>query len=149
MAKNLYTGFHAVEERLRRHAAEKNASVKLSIVYSKAGPRIKKILAEAEKMGSAVSVRQTSPAELDEMVRNLPPLAQDHRGIVLEVEGEAAKEENLVQLDQWLKLCPEKATVVLLDSVTDPHNVGAIIRSCDQFGVNLVVLPEHDSPDAV
>ena len=32
-----------------------------------------------------------------------------------------------------------------LDKITDPHNVGAIIRSCDQFGASLVILPEHKS----
>ena len=37
----------------------------------------------------------------------------------------------------------ENSIVVILDSITDPHNVGAIIRSCDQFGVDLVVLPER------
>ena len=30
---------------------------------------------------------------------------------------------------------------MILDSITDPHNVGAIIRSCDQFGADLVILP--------
>ncbi len=147
MAKNLYTGFHAVEEKLRRYAVSKDSSVKLHVFYSKAGPRIKKILAEAQEAG--VAVEQVAPAVLDEMVKRLPPLAQDHRGIVLEADGEAEKEQNLVQLDQWLEVCPENATVVVLDSVTDPHNVGAIIRSCDQFGVSLVVLPERNSPDAV
>ncbi len=29
--------------------------------------------------------------------------------------------------------------VVILDEITDPHNFGAILRSCDQFGVDLVV----------
>ena len=33
--------------------------------------------------------------------------------------------------------------VAILDRVTDPHNVGAIIRSCDQFGISLVIIPEH------
>ena len=32
---------------------------------------------------------------------------------------------------------------MILDSITDPHNVGAIIRSCDQFGADLVVLPSR------
>ena len=34
---------------------------------------------------------------------------------------------------------------MILDSITDPHNVGAILRSCDQFGTNLVVIPSHRS----
>jgi 23S rRNA (guanosine2251-2'-O)-methyltransferase len=29
--------------------------------------------------------------------------------------------------------------VVILDEITDPHNYGAILRSCDQFGVDLVI----------
>lgn len=40
-------------------------------------------------------------------------------------------------------------TVVILDRVTDPHNVGAIIRSCDQFGASLVVIPEHNSANDI
>jgi 23S rRNA (guanosine2251-2'-O)-methyltransferase len=35
--------------------------------------------------------------------------------------------------------------VVILDGITDPHNLGAVLRSADQFGVDLVVLPERRS----
>jgi len=37
----------------------------------------------------------------------------------------------------------DRGLVLILDSITDPHNVGAIIRSADQFEVSLVILPDH------
>lgn len=148
MAQNIYTGFHAVEERVRRYVSEKKSTAKLTISYSKPGPRVKKILAMA-KDGSegkgSITCTEVSEKELDAMVASLPLEARDHRGIVLVVEGEKEKARNSVELDQWLTNCPEKATVILLDSVTDPHNIGAILRSCDQFGADLMIVPDHRS----
>ena len=138
-----YTGFHAVEERLRRYGAEKRHSVQLRILYGKAGPRVKKILSLAKEYG--VPCEQADDRTLDEQVRSLPQEAQDHRGIILLVDGEKERAGNIVQLDQWLSACPEEATVVILDGVTDPHNVGAVLRSCDQLGVCLLVTGERRS----
>ena len=39
----------------------------------------------------------------------------------------------------------EKPIVLVLDGITDPQNLGAILRSADQFGVELVVIPSRRS----
>lgn len=153
--EKVITGFHAIEERIAS-SADQHAS-DMSVLYSKPGPRVKKILSLATGMG--VSCTQVNERELDSLVRNLPDNARDHRGIVLCVSGNIANESNLVSLDEWILAHSDddeasqndgtsgnrKITVLVLDSITDPHNVGAILRSCDQFGVSLVVLTETRS----
>lgn len=139
------TGFHAIEEKVLSLAKAKSNPKDYQVFYSKAGPRVKKIIEEAKKNG--VTVTKCDDKTLDAKVSELDETLQDHRGIVLEISGESGKQKNLVDFDEWLKVNggSEKSTVVILDRVTDPHNVGAIIRSCDQFGAGLVILPENNA----
>ena len=137
----IYTGFHSVEERIRSSQNKKETGLK--ILYAKPGPRVKKIISQAKTQGIPCS--ETTEKELNSLVSNLSETAKEHRGIVLISENEKQVSENKVDFDQFLKSIENKdsSIVVILDSITDPHNVGAIIRSCDQFGVDLVVLPER------
>ena len=137
----IYTGFHSVEERIRSAQNKKESGLK--ILYAKPGPRVKKILSQAKSQN--IPCVETTEKELDSLVSNLSETAKEHRGIVLISENEKQISENKVDFDQFLKSIENKESsiVVILDSITDPHNVGAIIRSCDQFGVDLVVLPER------
>lgn len=137
----IYTGFHSVEEKIRSSQNKKETGLK--ILYAKPGPRVKKIISQAKTQGIPCS--ETTEKELNSLVSNLSETAKEHRGIVLISENEKQVSENKVDFDQFLKSVENKdsSIVVILDSITDPHNVGAIIRSCDQFGVDLVVLPER------
>lgn len=140
----IITGFHAIEEKVRR-AVESGKNDGLSISYSKIGPRVKKIL----ELASSVKIpcAQVDSKDLDALVQKLPEIARDHRGIALCVEGADGNQTN-VDFESWIasqKVSDAKATVLILDSITDPHNIGAILRSADQFGASLVVMPRRNS----
>ena len=138
----IITGFHAIEEKIR--SLKEGTKPEFQLHYSKPGPRVKKILEAAKKAG--VNCHQTDDKSLDLLVKDLDPVLRDHRGLVMELSSQAKAPSNIVDFDSWIKKMSAeggKARVIILDKVTDPHNVGAIIRSCDQFGASLVVLPEH------
>ena len=144
------TGFHAIEEKIK--SLEKTQAQNAEILYDKAGPRIKKIIAAAQ--GAKIACRQVSTGELNKVVAHLNELARDHRGIVLQIAGEKEAESNIIEAENLVaflnsrnqaKTEHNRSLVILLDGITDPHNVGAIIRSCDQFGADLAIIPTHGS----
>ena len=71
----------------------------------------------------------------------LVPHDAPHQGVVVEVEP---LED--VWLDEILNSAPESAVLLVLDQVTDPHNVGAILRSAAAFGAIGVVTQDRHSP---
>ncbi|HET7708672.1 MAG TPA: 23S rRNA (guanosine(2251)-2'-O)-methyltransferase RlmB [Sphingomicrobium sp.] len=84
-----------------------------------------------------VAVTLADVADLGKLVPSDAP----HQGVVIEVEPLE---------DEWLgdilAAAPERATLLVLDQVTDPHNVGAILRSAAAFGVIGIVTQDRHSP---
>ena len=85
---------------------------------------------------------QVTLAEAPDLGRLVPGDAP-HQGIVIEVEPlEDA------WLDDVLAEAPDRAVLLVLDQVTDPHNVGAILRSAAAFGaVGIVTQDRHSPPE--
>lgn len=82
-------------------------------------------------------------AEAPDLGRLVPNDAP-HQGVVIEVEPlEDA------WLDDVLADAPERAVLLVLDQVTDPHNVGAILRTAAAFGaVGIVTQDRHSPPES-
>jgi 23S rRNA (guanosine2251-2'-O)-methyltransferase len=124
-------GYHAIQELLKK------GPVQGVLFYAKRNKKTEELLNLAAAHG--LEVNCTTGEELFRLSGT-----HDHRGVVLVLESLP------LEYRDNLKLClkelqSENALVVLLDGITDPHNLGAILRSCDQFGADLVIIPKRKS----
>lgn len=63
-----------------------------------------------------------------------------HQGIVIQVDDVETK-----QFDYIEKINKSNPIVVMLDHLEDPHNFGAIIRTCEALGVDAIIIPNDRS----
>ena len=61
-----------------------------------------------------------------------------HQGIILDIEDFVYS-----NIDEMFNADPD--TMVMLDHIEDPHNLGAIIRTCEAAGVNWIIIPKDRS----
>lgn len=136
-------GIHAVDSLLRQNP---KSVQRLLVQQGRGDKRIGALLALAKNQG--VAVARESRRDLDAMVQGR------HQGVVAQVpdtgaQGDAAA-SNLWQEAQLLRFVEQKPSPVMLlvlDGVTDPHNLGACLRSADAAGVDAVVVPKDKSAD--
>lgn len=140
MGERIY-GYHAIEEGLKKAFAGSTLYLMRS-----GGERLNKLEFKAQCTGK-VAVKKVSRDELDRMAPGI-----DHRGAILDLGGprKGASRLKEVSVEDFISSLEEGRDylVLMLDGITDPHNLGAILRSADQFGADLVVIPERRSVQA-
>lgn len=121
-------GLHAVRDALMNPAREK-----LRLVVTKNA---------ADKLADAIAASGVTPEVSDPRNFAAPIDPQSvHQGAALEV-----KPLDWGRISDVCAGSPDRVPrVILLDRVTDPHNVGAILRSAEVFGAAAVIAPRHHS----
>lgn len=129
-------GIHAVNSLLRRSP---DRILSLSIQVDRNDKRIQELVSLAQNQG--VALARAPKAELDELT------TERHQGVVAvieRIETTALLSERDLPSFLGAIACP---LVLVLDGVTDPHNLGACLRSADAAGVHAVVVPKDNSAE--
>lgn len=114
----------------------------IAIDYMESDERINKVYIsenfDDEKILSMLRKRKIAPIistkyQLEELVNS------NHQGIILDVENYKYHQlSDIINND-------ENQTIVILDHLEDPHNLGAIIRTCEAAGINGIIIPKDRS----
>lgn len=83
-----------------------------------------------------INLSYISPSEMDKLANGV------HQGIAAELKPyqTVSLEEIIIKAKK-----KDKKIIVMLDNISDPHNLGAILRSADVFEASGVILPKHNS----
>jgi len=126
--EHLIYGFHAVTSRLRQKAASIR---EIYLDPSRGDHRSRDLARTAQERG--VRVIMVDAARLDGMTGRAR-----HQGVAARVEaGEPGQD-----LDRILDGLNEPPLLLILDGVTDPHNLGACLRVADAMGAHAVIAPK-------
>jgi 23S rRNA (guanosine2251-2'-O)-methyltransferase len=121
-------GFHAVLARLR---AEPASIIELFVDETRQDARVKDLVASAERAG--VRLMRVPTKRLDGFYGG-----GRHQGVVARIEVRNVGES----VDEVLEELSVPALLLVLDGITDPHNLGACLRVANAAGAHAVLAPK-------
>ena len=127
---DLLIGIHAVEAALQYDVGN---IVELYVETNAHNPRVKEVAERARELGVKPHARDR--AALDRMTGGAR-----HQGVVARYNAPEPLAES--ELPKLVEAAEAGALFLVLDGVTDPHNLGACLRSAEAAGVTAVIVPK-------
>ena len=131
MSETVY-GMHAIEALLARSPER---IIEVFIIKGREDKRLIALVHQLEQLGLPVKVANRQ--WLDEKTKN-----GVHQGILAMVKPSRGYHEN--DIPQLMEQQPNPV-ILILDGVTDPHNLGACVRTADAAGVSFIIVPKDRS----
>lgn len=125
-------GVHAVEAMLRHHPKRVK---QLWLAEGRSEPRLQELVALAEQ--ARVTISNCDRKVMDDWVEGV------HQGVVADVSPSQVWGETM--LEELLDRHSGAPLLLVLDGVTDPHNLGACLRTADAAGAQAVIIPKDKS----
>jgi 23S rRNA (guanosine2251-2'-O)-methyltransferase len=132
MSNEFVYGIHAVNALLERDPAR---LIEVYVLKGRVDERLLPVINELQRLG--VSVQQMGRKTLDDKAQG-----SNHQGVIAKVKP--AKPFNEHDLDVIIE-STDTPLLLILDGVTDPHNLGACLRNADAAGVAAVIVPKDKS----
>ena len=132
MSNEFIYGIHAVKAVLEKDPAR---FIEAYVLKGRQDERLLPLLNQLQQFG--VSIQQMGRKPLDDKAQGA-----NHQGIIAKVKP--AKQLNETHLDDILAQ-HEQPLLLVLDGVTDPHNLGACLRNAAAAGVAAVIVPKDRS----
>ncbi|MED5523978.1 MAG: 23S rRNA (guanosine(2251)-2'-O)-methyltransferase RlmB [Pseudomonadota bacterium] len=132
MSQDWIFGIHAIEGAIER---QPETLLKLWVARERQDQRLADVVADAQSMGLAIE--WVAKKTLDEKSKGAV-----HQGVMAEIKAAKALNEN--KLAELLERA-QQPLLLVLDGVTDPHNLGACLRTADAAGATAVIVPKNNS----
>ncbi len=128
METHIY-GVHAVHSFIEQYPERTRV---LWVLDTKANERVMALVDKAESIG--IAIERVNRETIDKAVEG------NHQGVLLKAKAiEPMSEKQLLALIEKAEKPP---LLLILDAVTDPHNLGACLRTADAAGVTAVIVPK-------
>mgnify|MGYP003082079177 FL=1 len=128
-----FYGIHAVKAILENRP-EDALTLFVQIAHDNQQKSHDEIVGLAKNMG--VAIQNTQKDKLTELCAS-----NQHQGVVLSARPKATLTDE--HLEAYLK--QDNVLFLILDQITDPHNLGACLRTAAALGVSAVIIPRHQS----
>lgn len=132
MAEQIIIGIHAVTAVLKQQPERVQ---RLLMAPVKVRPKMQAILDKCQQF--TIPVESLSKTELDQLSTG------NHQGVIAVCRASQVRLE--VDLPSLIEQAEKPPLLLILDGVTDPHNLGACLRTADAAGVTAVIVPKDKS----
>ena len=126
-------GFHAIQAQLKSNP---EGLIRVYILNSRNDKRLKQITATLASL--AIDTQQVNKQQLNKLTNN-----QTHQGIAAEVLPPTLPDQNA--FEAYLNSLKTDALILILDSIQDPRNLGACLRSANAAGADCVIINKDRS----